>query len=298
MNKLDTFIKSPTEKNWSLLDEWIKLLFSSFAVYCLNNNKGDLKFSKLIIGYFSNQKKTKTETITSSKKGAITPSQKRGLQSLFLALQLVQLDQLVKVIRGNYPLIKVYLTNKKSASMQINFSGEKELKGMFRIQTANDALGISAEWSFYPPDAKEYLLSIFRSNNSLKIAKITLQLGEKTDKRLFYSDELGTVWDAGDECFECEELLKKYGIDCGVNCDYEDAMKKYRALALKHHPDKGGDKKTFQTLQRCKEVVINEKCHEKIRHLPKKEEEKEKEESVPVFKAKPINPKNNYFYFQ
>jgi len=49
---------------------------------------------------------------------------------------------------------------------------------------------------------------------------------------------------------------KLYGV-LGVekNATYDEIKKAYRKLAIKHHPDRGGDKEKFQEIQQAHEVL-------------------------------------------
>jgi len=71
-------------------------------------------------------------------------------------------------------------------------------------------------------------------------------------------------------CEKCYNILKDdYDIDCGENCDYTDAKKKYRKASIKYHPDKhmssSPDKNSYYTekfkeLNQCANKVIIDKC--------------------------------------
>ena len=63
-----------------------------------------------------------------------------------------------------------------------------------------------------------------------------------------------------DSCNTCYNLLKKYGLDCPKNCDYDTAKIALRKLYLKYHPDKGGNPEIFREIRECGEMIIKDKC--------------------------------------
>ena len=63
-----------------------------------------------------------------------------------------------------------------------------------------------------------------------------------------------------DSCDNCYNVLKKYGLDCPKNCDYDTAKIALRNLYLKHHPDKGGDPEIFKEIRECGPMVVQDKC--------------------------------------
>ena len=84
------------------------------------------------------------------------------------------------------------------------------------------------------------------------------------------------------DCYNKYLLLKdKYGIDCDKNCDYNEANKLWRKLALKYHPDKtGGDDTIFKEINDLKNNVISGKCTQNygiILNKTKKDKKKQKE---------------------
>jgi hypothetical protein len=67
------------------------------------------------------------------------------------------------------------------------------------------------------------------------------------------------------KCKDSVKILKdEFDIDCGKDCDYKEAVRKYRRQTIIHHPDKGGDPIVFKRLQEAKELVIDDKCVEKL----------------------------------
>lgn len=51
------------------------------------------------------------------------------------------------------------------------------------------------------------------------------------------------------------EFYERLGVE--KTCTMDEIKKAFRKLALKHHPDRGGDKETFQNLQNAYEVLID-----------------------------------------
>ena len=47
------------------------------------------------------------------------------------------------------------------------------------------------------------------------------------------------------------------------NCSRKDIKKKYRSLALKHHPDRGGDEKLFESITSAYNILVNVESRKK-----------------------------------
>ena len=54
------------------------------------------------------------------------------------------------------------------------------------------------------------------------------------------------------------EALDAFGFKSGCNITKEIITKKFRELALKHHPDKGGDAKKLSKIVEAKEVLLRD----------------------------------------
>jgi DnaJ-class molecular chaperone len=71
------------------------------------------------------------------------------------------------------------------------------------------------------------------------------------------------------KCTDCYEYLKnEWGIDCGSDCNYEEAKKAMRKIMIKIHPDKNPNEKEkyteiFQKVSDCNDRVIKDKCLKK-----------------------------------
>lgn len=59
----------------------------------------------------------------------------------------------------------------------------------------------------------------------------------------------------------CRSLTSSYYNDLGLNrnCKNEEVRKAFKQLALKHHPDKGGDSEKFQRINKAVEVLCDAK---------------------------------------
>ncbi|CAE8731035.1 unnamed protein product [Polarella glacialis] len=76
------------------------------------------------------------------------------------------------------------------------------------------------------------------------------------------------------------DMVHSYGpyAALGVECDVSDSAirRAYRDLCLRHHPDKGGDTATFQSLQQAHETIMDDR---KKGLRPRKPERKQRERS-------------------
>jgi len=54
------------------------------------------------------------------------------------------------------------------------------------------------------------------------------------------------------------EALQIFDFEFGCNITKKMIMQKFRALSLKHHPDKGGDAKIFSKVVEAKEVLLRD----------------------------------------
>ena len=52
-------------------------------------------------------------------------------------------------------------------------------------------------------------------------------------------------------------------LDLDKNCSQKEIMKKYKKLALKYHPDKGGDQEKFKIIAEAYEVLSDNEKREK-----------------------------------
>lgn len=194
----------------------------------------------------------------------LTEDRKRGIKSILNGLALLKTEEFESVKNHRFPKIYVYLTNSTKKAFEISYNND--IEDMYFIIQTNKALGVDKELNLYLEGTKEYFIDLFTDTPNIKVSKIIVQLGEETEKRLFYTDEIGTIWNAGEDCLEYREILREFGIDCGFNCNYEEARKKFKKEILKHHPDKGGDPEKFKKLKTAYDVVIKEKCFQKIKH--------------------------------
>jgi hypothetical protein len=71
-----------------------------------------------------------------------------------------------------------------------------------------------------------------------------------------------------ERCENCYSYLKSYGIDCGKNCDVQDARSKMKKIILQNHPDKHVDEQEkytelFKKISGCNDLVIKDECMKK-----------------------------------
>ncbi len=72
------------------------------------------------------------------------------------------------------------------------------------------------------------------------------------------------------ECLRCFRKLKRMGINCGPDCDYERARGRIdQRIAL---AEREGDVRKAADLTRCKELLIDDKCMEHLQALPARQE--------------------------
>jgi hypothetical protein len=188
----------------------------------------------------------------------MTSDQRRGTKALLLGLRLL-MD--IRRETGVISKMSVYISSQQKAAFAISY--EKDLPDQFVIvQEYNRE--INKELQLHLGNVKDFLID-FIWRHKVVIEKITIK---SKDTKPFYLRNFGVTWHS-ENCMECRSILKAYGINCvDVNCDYDMALSKLRKLFLRHHPDKGGDADIFTKLQQCRELVVDERCYENIRHGP------------------------------
>ena len=244
MEDIENFCSNPSAPAFYEFPTNIQDLFGTVSEFCVRNDKGDVDLAHRIVNFY--------------KGSQMTNDQRRGTKAILLCIGL--LINLKKEVGRSFKC-KIYISSQKREAFTLYY--EKELPKQFLV-LQNYKKEVRKELVLHRENLREYFID-FVWRHKIIVEKITIFLDEE---KPFYVRDFGVTWH-NEECESCRRVFKQYGINCMDNdCDYKAAHKKLRQLFLKHHPDKGGNKYTFDKLYTCKKRVINEKCYESIRLSP------------------------------
>ncbi|MCH9715603.1 MAG: DnaJ domain-containing protein [Gammaproteobacteria bacterium] len=82
------------------------------------------------------------------------------------------------------------------------------------------------------------------------------------------------------KCNTCRQMMAdKYGYVCTGNCKDNKALRKaFHKLALKHHPDKGGDEQEFKSISECHRLLYEEGCEDVQQQEQEQQEQQDQKE--------------------
>ncbi len=198
----------------------------------------------------------------------LNQDQLRGLRASLLAAKLYE-NQLKML--GTIPPNKMvgHVTRAVNAPyMEINFVGGdsiqlipagEDLRGQIMLVDANRQ-GVS-EYIYHPPDLKEALIFLILKYK-YTVESIYNQVPDQIPKTM-YLRRYGVVWDM-DECVACLSVAKQYDLIKGWDITRE--RKAWHKIALKLHPDKGGDDDKMAILNDCREKLLEDDCIDEIRY--------------------------------
>jgi hypothetical protein len=230
---IDEYCKNQKLNIFLQFSEQIKTLFYNTALFCVNNDLGNIKIANEVINHY--------------KLNLLDVDQLRGVKSIVYGLKTIELHSTI----NKFPELIVY--HGDNILYKIVFNYDKDLPNMFFVIQEYKLTGLDKELFLYFDDLKEQIINDIHKYN-ITITKIIYK-HSNINKQVFYDINYGIIMN-NNKCMECYEMFKNKN---------KNQKKSY---LLKKYPDM----KKMSVDKHIKEcsILLNNGCLSKIRQ-PNKE---------------------------